>query len=90
MADHYITDLEEQNEILRKAVQGIARECDNTNETHETIWRIAYSALQECGVDMVDASENTLPIHSVVGSTCMYCGKTLTHTICDNCNKPNF
>ena len=65
MADHYIIDLEEQNEILKKAVQNIAKECDNTNETHETIWRIAYNALQECGLDMVDAGENTLPIQRV-------------------------
>ena len=67
MADHYIIDLEEQNEILKKAVQNIAKECDNTNETHETIWRIAYNALQECGLDMVDAGENTLPIQRVSG-----------------------
>lgn len=94
MADHYIIDLEEQNEILQKALQEIVKECDNTNETHENIWRIANSALQECGLDIANVREKTLTnneeleMKNNVAVCCANCKRDYYkdfHRICKHC-----
>jgi len=37
--------LEKENEILKQALHGIYNLCDNDNQTHEHIWRVADEVL---------------------------------------------
>ena len=61
--------VKQQRDILLKCVQEIGRICDNTNSTHEGIWRIVYATLQECGEDMTPTSEEQLATPAVVGQS---------------------
>lgn len=40
-----VVELEGENERLKKALEDIEANCDNTNDSHEQIWRIAQTAL---------------------------------------------
>lgn len=42
-----LSAIQERNNIAENALSGIANSCDNENPTHETLWRIAYDAIEK-------------------------------------------
>lgn len=44
-ADQEILSLQDENKRLRGALKQIEKSCDNTNDSHEQIWRIALAGL---------------------------------------------